>query len=171
MGCDDWPADADAGGRPPNLKPSRNVRWPGPGDASGMGTPSCEGGGVPKSSSCVPSSAMLVAGSDPGRGKKMDRLREWMRECLRDGAPLSAEPFSTGEVGGWRSGAVKEDDILCGGGMASCWGGKDDESGEGVIGENGPDIERVRECACKLGDGSERDWRIAGGWCRPFARP
>ena len=151
MGCEDCPAEAEAeaeaGGRTPKVKPSRKARWPGPGDALGMGTPS-SGGGTLKSSSCAPSSAMLVAGSEPGRGKYTERLREWMRECLRGGAALGFAPFSMGEVGGPSSGAVGCEGSLFGG-MASCWGGNDEESGEGVIGENGPDIERVREWACE----------------------
>ena len=73
-----------------------------------------------------------------------------MRECLRGGTaeagfmPL-ALPFSIGEVGLWSSGAVWDAAILLpGGGIASCWAGKDEERGEGVMGEKGPDIERVR---------------------------
>ena len=72
-------------------------------------------------------------------------MRECIRECLRDGAGLIALPFSIGDVGWCSSGAVCEAESLFEGGMASCWGGKEAERGEGVIGEKGPDIERVRE--------------------------
>ena len=52
---------------------------------------------------------------------------------------------SMGEVGLWSSGAVWDAGILLpGGGIASCWAGKDEERGEGVMGEKGPDTERVR---------------------------
>lgn len=141
--------DADEGGRAPNVKPSRNVRCPGPGDALGIGTPSSDGGPL-KSSSCAPSSAMVVAGSEPGRGKYTDRLRECMRECLRGGTAFAV--LSTGELS---SGAVCEADILFTEGIASCCAGKDAESGEGVMGEKGPDTDRVREW--ELEAGREKD--------------
>lgn len=80
-----------AGGREPNVKPSLNERWPAAGDdTEDIKTPPSSDGEVlenelkePKSTSCVPSSAIEVDGSDPGRGKKMERLRECSLECLR----------------------------------------------------------------------------------------
>jgi hypothetical protein len=47
-------------------------------------SPPTEGRSVSKTS-CEPSSVsdMVLVGSEPGRGKKMDRLREWMRLCDR----------------------------------------------------------------------------------------
>ena len=109
-GCIGCAAGAEDGGRPPNVKPSRKpsrkLRWPGPGDALGIGTPSSEGGGAPKSSSCAPSSAIDDTGSEPGRGKKTERLRECMRECLRGCEEGKLGEPSGGGVGWWSSGAV-----------------------------------------------------------------
>jgi len=54
-------------------------------DALGIGTLAgdersvCEG----ISSSCAPSSAIVLCGSDPGRGKNTERFREWRRACRR----------------------------------------------------------------------------------------
>jgi hypothetical protein len=76
------------GGRAPKVKPSPNFCFDleTVGDALGIGTlageESFEGG--PISSSCAPSSAMVLCGSEPGRGKNMERFREWRRECRRE---------------------------------------------------------------------------------------
>ena len=101
---------AEPGGREPNVNPLRNPRCPGPGDAEGIGTPSEVGGDVEgNDTSCAPSSAIAVCGSEPGRGKNTDRLRECRRECRRvfedeDGG----EDGSNGLNGECNSGAVGE---------------------------------------------------------------
>ena len=77
------------GGRPPKVKPSPNFfgGLERVGDALGIGTPA--GGAGPSvggliSISCEPSSAMVLWGSEPGRGKNTERFREWTRECRRE---------------------------------------------------------------------------------------
>lgn len=68
------------GGRPPKVKPSPNL-FAGlerVGEALGIGTPAVgemSVGGL-SSSSCAPSSAMVLCGSEPGRGKNTERFRE-----------------------------------------------------------------------------------------------
>ena len=68
------------GGRPPKVKPSPNFFGgvEGVGDALGIGTPAWEepsvGGLI--SISCEPSSAMVLWGREPGRGKNTERFRE-----------------------------------------------------------------------------------------------
>ncbi|OBZ76707.1 hypothetical protein A0H81_03324 [Grifola frondosa] len=59
----------------PNVKPSRKERCPGPGDALGMGMPAEWSF---RSSSCVPSSEIVVDGREPGRGKR----RKGCKECV-----------------------------------------------------------------------------------------
>jgi hypothetical protein len=82
------PPSTMGGGRPPKVKPSPNL-FAGlerVGDALGIGTPSVGGTSSVSgliSSSCAPSSAMVLCGSEPGRGKKTERFRECRRECLR----------------------------------------------------------------------------------------
>lgn len=80
MGC--VGESAESGGRAPNLKPV--VSWPDGVVALGV-DPSVGvmvvGGGVNSASyvSSEPSSCIVVGGSASGRGKKTERLREWIR--------------------------------------------------------------------------------------------
>ena len=75
------------GGRPPKVKPSPSLfcGLERVGDALGIGTPAASEASSHESilSSCAPSSAITLWGSEPGRGKNMERLREWTRECRR----------------------------------------------------------------------------------------
>lgn len=76
------------GGRAPKVKPSPSLFCGRErvGDALGIGTSAAAEESVcgSISSSCVPSSAIVLWGSEPGRGKNMERLREWRRECRRE---------------------------------------------------------------------------------------
>lgn len=132
--------DGADGGCLPKENPCRNSRLPGPGDAEGMGTLSA---GPPYTISCEPSSAIAVEGMVPGRGKKTERLREWMRECRRvwlceemEGEGLM--PFSFVRI----SGAVADAGSFP---LGSPSAGNEKERGDGLAGENGPEIERARE--------------------------
>ena len=64
-------------------------------------------------------------------------------------------PFSFVRI----SGAVAEAGSLP---VGSPSAGNENERGDGLAGENGPEIERAR--AWEL-PGKDKDWRIAGGWC------
>lgn len=148
IGC----AELEEEGLPPNVKPSRKLRCPGPGEAEGIGTPS--GSGEPKSMSCAPSSAIAVEGNVPGRGKNTERLRECTRECRRpcacaeiDGEELMPLPFSFVRSSGAvvEVGNLPEDD--------GC-GGNENDNGEGLAGENGPEMDLVLECELP---GSDKD--------------
>ena len=76
------------GGRPPKVKPSPSLfcGLERVGDALGIDTPAAAGASSRESisRSCMPSSAIALCGSEPGRGKNMERLREWRRECRRE---------------------------------------------------------------------------------------
>lgn len=71
------------------------------GDALGIGTPFVAEASLRDSIiiSCAPSSAIALWGNEPGRGKNMERLREWRRECRRgwvdvEGDGGCSEPFT-----------------------------------------------------------------------------
>ena len=133
---------AELGGRPPNVNPfPRGVG----GLPEGMmmaGASSSIGPLWWISSSCPPSSEIELAGKEPGRGKKTDRLRECIRECRREClAAVSAEVSGAecdvtmieggGDVGEERVGVL----------------GKEVDSGEARGRENGVEMERVRAWA------------------------
>lgn len=90
------------------------------------------------STSCDPSSEIVLVPREPGRGKKTDKLRECIRECRR-----------TCFCGA--SGCCKVSGAECDGLMVGIFGevgerfGNDEESGDGATGEKGVDVERVRE--------------------------
>ena len=107
------------------------------------------------SSSCVPSSAIVVCGREPGRGKKTERLREcsreWRRVCLGgdvDGGPVVVDD-DIGVVGEAEASGAEWDVESMGGAGKGCAGGeckgKEVESGDGNGGENGVEVDRVRE--------------------------
>lgn len=88
------------GGRPPKVKPSPSFfgTFERVGDALGIGTPVVSLCGSIRIS-CAPSSAIALWGNEPGRGKNMERLREWRRECRREwvdaeGDGGCSEPFT-----------------------------------------------------------------------------
>jgi hypothetical protein len=91
---------------------------------------------------------MVVCGREPDRGKKTDRLREWIRECRRVcfGGGFEADMGTEDEVE--ESGADKDEYI--GEEPGKVWvdaeaeAGKEEASGEGSGGEKGLDTERVR---------------------------
>ena len=74
-----------------------------------------------------------MCGSEPGRGKNTDKLRECILECrLACFAPAGC-PSNTSDA---------ERDVCMPGGATTA--GKDADSGDGETGENGVDVDRVR---------------------------
>ena len=134
-------------GRPPKVKPCSFPLWASALDVGGEPTRTPASSSVrPTCSSCVPSSAMYDSGREPGRGKKIERLREWRREWRR----VEGVDGSRREVG-----------VVVGSGRRSVlgslmdgvleWDGNDAVDGEDVDGndadrgENGPWAETDRE--------------------------
>lgn len=106
------------------------------------------------SSSCDPSSVIVEVGREPGRGKKMDRLRECRRVCLRlcfgdvgggslgvsEAEASGGSDLEAASCGGKGNVLVAEEDE---GGMSGL-NGKEDARGDGWGGANGPETDRVR---------------------------
>jgi hypothetical protein len=153
-------APALDGGRPPKVKPSPSFCCgrKAVGDALGIGTPAREGG---SSISWAPSSVIVLCGRAPGRGKNIERLREWRRECRRECVVVEGDsggsiPFEDRLVRVWawarlprgNSGRVTEEGrwVGLGGDEGTSWGGNDIERGDGEVGLNGLEVERVRRC-------------------------
>ena len=133
---------AELGGRPPNVNPFPRGVGGLPEGMMRAGASSSIGPLWWISSSCPPSSEIELAGKEPGRGKKTDRLRECSRECRREClAAVSAEVSGAecevtmiegrGDVGEERVGVL----------------GKEGDSGEARGRENGVEMERVRAWA------------------------
>ena len=67
------------------------------------------------SSSCPPSSVIVVCGSELGRGKKTERLREWMRVCRRLCVGGGVELLAVGKGTSWEAEEVREMRVVEGG--------------------------------------------------------
>lgn len=138
-------AAAIRGALPPKLKPSPSLRGPG-GDCSCTAPLFAEGITLSEySTSCPPSasasSAIDCCGSEPGRGKNTDRLREWMRACRRVAVGEGGPPFCWGVGGEPAFGKRKEGDS----GRVFERAGNAPASGEGEK-VGAPDEESVRVC-------------------------